>query len=79
MQSYEIVRSTVSVQLCNVQSVIFIWYCLWMHGHHANYLLSGQIVAFFTICIRPETFLLSVSVSGQQNANRYRYKKNLNF
>ena len=51
-----------------------------MHGYHANYLLSGQIVAFFTICIciciQPETFLLSVSVSGQQTAKRYRYLKN---
>ena len=39
--------------------------------------LSGQIVAFFTfcICIWSETFLLSVSVSGQQKANRYRYQK----
>ena len=42
-----------------------------MHGYPANYLLSGQIVAFFTIClcIWPETTLLSVS--GWQNANRY--------
>ena len=48
---------------------------LGMHGYPANYPLSGEIVAFFTICIciRPETFLLSVSVSDQQNANRYRY------
>ena len=52
---------------------------LGIHGYPANHLLSGQIVAFFTICIcictRPEVFLLSVS--GQQNANRYRYKKKL--
>ena len=51
-----------------------------MHGYPANYMLSRQIVTFFTlcicICIWPETFLLlSVSVSGQQNANRYRYLK----
>ena len=66
-----------------------------MHGYPAKYLLSGQIVAFFTICIcirlekffticiciciRPGTFLLSVSVSGQQNANRYRYLKKFKF
>ena len=42
-----------------------------MHGYPAKYLFSGQIVEFFTICIciQPEKFLLSVSVSGQQNAN----------
>ena len=54
-----------------------------MHGYPANYLLSGQIVTFFTICIciciRPETFFLSVSVSGQQNAYIYRYLKKLIF
>ena len=50
-----------------------------MHGYPAKYLFSGQIVEFFTICICvwPETFLLSVSVSSQLNANRYRYKKKL--
>ena len=52
-----------------------------MHGCPARYLLSGQRVAFFTICIliRLEKSLLSVSVSGQQNANRYRYLKKIIF
>ena len=34
-------------------------------------------MTFFTICIWPETSLLSVS--GQQNANRYRYLKKIIF
>ena len=53
-------------------------YLIGMHGYSAKYLLSEQIVAFFTICIgmRLETFLLSVSVSCQQNAYRYSYLKN---
>ena len=60
---------------------------LGMHGYPVKYLLSKQIVAFFTvciwiwsetlfticICIQLKTFLLSVS--GQKNANRYRYLK----
>ena len=61
----------------HVLDLLLAWYRLGMHGYPENYLLSGQIVAFFTICIciciRSRTLLLSVS--GQPNANRNRYQK----
>ena len=56
----------------NLSLLTYVFCVFWigMHGYPANYLLSGQIVAFFTICIciciRRDTSLLSVSVSGQQ-------------
>ena len=38
---------------------------------------SGLFTVSIFICIWPETFLLCVSVSNQQNCNRYRYGRDI--
>ena len=69
-----LITNTIGVST-NFQFQNSILFQVGIHVYPAKYLLFGQIAVFFTICIciRPETFLLSVSVSGQQNANRNRY------
>ena len=57
-----------------VTEYIIICSSLKTHGYPANCLL---VEVFFNICMWSETFL--PSVSGQQDANRYRYINKINF